>query len=161
MKFLNFLTGYKTFIVGFAGLIYGLYTLNYEIIITSLGLVGLRQAISKSQRLHFAHSVGKDEFFKTKYMFVKSESYYFTGFCKHCKAITKQWYVVYYKRLPFYCIECIVCNNWRCNFGTIKKENMQLELNLPPVQSESDGKQLVFDFYHDDELSLWNHQYEP
>ena len=47
MKILNFLSGYKTFLVGLAGLVYGIYVNNMEIIITSLGLIGLRQAISK------------------------------------------------------------------------------------------------------------------
>ncbi|MCK9371000.1 hypothetical protein M0R04_13905 [Candidatus Dojkabacteria bacterium] len=46
MKILNFLNGYKTYIIGFCGLVYGMYTQNSEIIVTSLGLLGLRQAIS-------------------------------------------------------------------------------------------------------------------
>ena len=45
MRILNFLSGYKTFIVGVCGLAWGLYTQDPQIVVTSLGLMGLRQAL--------------------------------------------------------------------------------------------------------------------
>lgn len=49
MKILSFLDGYKTFIIGFCGLVWGMYTNNTEVVITCLGMIGLRQAISKME----------------------------------------------------------------------------------------------------------------
>lgn len=52
---MNFLTGYRTYLVGFAGLLYaglGYFLFNldavtaFQIVQTSLGLMGLRAAIS-------------------------------------------------------------------------------------------------------------------
>lgn len=45
MKILNFLSGKKTFIVGVCGIIYGIYIGDTQLVITALGLIGLRQAI--------------------------------------------------------------------------------------------------------------------
>ncbi len=45
MKVLNFLNGYKTYIIGVAMIIVGVYSKNYEMVGTGLGLMGLRQAI--------------------------------------------------------------------------------------------------------------------
>ena len=41
------MNGYKTFIIAFAGVIYGLYVGNMSIVISSLGMIGLRQAVSQ------------------------------------------------------------------------------------------------------------------
>lgn len=45
MKILNFLEGKKTFIIGFCGLVWGFYTKDHDLIITSLGLIGIRQSV--------------------------------------------------------------------------------------------------------------------
>jgi len=42
----NYLSGKKTYIAGFAGLIYGLIQGETEIVIVSLGLLGLRHGIA-------------------------------------------------------------------------------------------------------------------
>lgn len=42
---LNFLVGYKTYIIAFCGLIYGMYIQDHQTIITCLGMIGLRSAI--------------------------------------------------------------------------------------------------------------------
>lgn len=47
MKILNFFTGYKTFIAGFCAVVYGIYTKDAQLIFTGIGLVTLRQALTK------------------------------------------------------------------------------------------------------------------
>ena len=42
----SFLKGKKTYIVAIAGLIWGIYTMNPQLIITCLGLMGLRDGIN-------------------------------------------------------------------------------------------------------------------
>lgn len=46
MKILNFLNGYKSYIIGICGLIYGLYIQDHNTIVGSLGILGLRNAIA-------------------------------------------------------------------------------------------------------------------
>lgn len=45
MKIIELLKGRKTYIVALCGLIYGVYNQNAEIIITSLGLIGIRDGM--------------------------------------------------------------------------------------------------------------------
>ena len=45
--FWGWIDGKKTFIIGIAGIIWGLYTKDDEVIFASLALMGLRDAIRK------------------------------------------------------------------------------------------------------------------
>lgn len=45
MKLLNFLNGYKTFIIGICAIVYGVYTKNSDAIIMGSGLIGIRQSV--------------------------------------------------------------------------------------------------------------------
>lgn len=47
-KLWSMLSGYKTYIVGVCAIIYGVYIKSPEIIVTGLGLLGLRNAIATS-----------------------------------------------------------------------------------------------------------------
>lgn len=46
MKFYNKLKGYKTFFVAFCGFVYGVATGNVEIILASLAIAGMRDAMN-------------------------------------------------------------------------------------------------------------------
>ena len=45
MKILNFLNGYKTFIVGICAIVYGINMHNSDAIIIGCGLLGIRQSV--------------------------------------------------------------------------------------------------------------------
>lgn len=45
MKILNFLSGYKTFIIGICAIVYGIHTADANTIIIGSGLMGLRQGM--------------------------------------------------------------------------------------------------------------------
>lgn len=45
-KIIQFLKGKKTYIVGIAGIIYGLYSGSNDMVLIGLGLMGLRNGIS-------------------------------------------------------------------------------------------------------------------
>ncbi len=48
LKIWNKFSGYKTYIIGICAVVYGIYVKSPEIVITGLGLLGLRNAVATS-----------------------------------------------------------------------------------------------------------------
>ena len=48
MQILNWLKGYKTFIIGICAIVWGIHTSDTNLIYTGLATMGLRQAIATS-----------------------------------------------------------------------------------------------------------------